>query len=224
MSFYQYKDDNVSSDDIDSSDSSDSDSDTSGITNVNNTEMHASAPMIPKFTEYTEDYFLVSNSKDRNYKNSESTFNYNLVFGTNSNVNSSDNGTENAYFSRNYNNIQSITVEGVLLPNLYLDVEELHGLKLDIANFGVRLKKIRDLDYVTMNIEGYESNVDGTNKVISSASNVLIVDDTKERVNNSGTTSNQLAESIVVGEGKNVVIGTNKSLLYMKNILIVNLL
>jgi hypothetical protein len=218
MSFYQYNDDNVSSDDIGSSDSSDSDSDTSELTNASKTEGNAKAPMVPKFTEYTEDYFLVSNSKDRNYKNSETTFNYNLVFGTNSNINSVDNGTENAYFSKNYNNIQSISVDGVLLPNLYLDVQELHGLKLDIANFGVRLKKIRDLDYVTMNIDGYDSNVDGTNKVISSASNVLIVDDTKERVNNSGTTNNQLAESIVVGEGKNVVIGTNKSLLYMKNI------
>ena len=151
-------------------------------------------------------YMLI---KDRNYKNNE-TFNYNVK--DNSNINSSDNGMENAYFSRNYNNIKSISVEGVLLPNLYVNIDELHGLKLDIIDFGVRLKKIRDLDYVTMNIDGYESNIDGTNKVISSASNVLIVDDTKERVNNSGTTSNQLAESIVVGEGKNIVIGTSKSL------------
>ena len=37
-----------------------------------------------------------------------------------------------------------------------------------------------------MNVSGYQSNVDGTNKVISQSSNVLIVDDTKDRVNNSG--------------------------------------
>jgi hypothetical protein len=215
MSFYQYKDDNVSSDDIGSS--SDSDSDTSEITNESSPQNEKSS-MVPRFTEYSEDFFLVANSKDRNYKNNEETFNYNIIFGTNFNNNFSDNGTENAYFSRNYNNIKTISIEGVLLPNLYLDVSELHGLKSEIGGFAVRLKKIRDLDYVTMNIDGYESNVDGTNKVINSASNVLIVDDTKERVNNSGTSANQLAESIVVGEGKNVVIGTNKSLLYMKNI------
>ena len=202
MSFYQYKDGNVSSSDSDS----DSDSDVSNISQK------------PNFTEYTEDYLLVANSKDRNYQNGESTFNYNLVFGTNSNINISDNGTENAFFTRNYTNIKEISVEAVMIPNLYLNLEELHALKLRITDFGVRLKKIRDLDYITMNVEGYESNVDGTNKVISSASNILVVDDTKDRVNNSGTTSNQLAESIVVGEGKNLVIGTSKSLLYMKNI------
>jgi len=202
MSFYQYKDGNVSS--------SDSDSDSS----LSESEQSEK----PKYMEYNEEYLLVSNSKDRNYQNGETTFNYNLVFGANSNINVSDNGTENAFFTKNYNNIKSISVESVLIPNLYLNVDELHALKLRITDFGVRLKKIQDLDYIVMTINGYESNLDGTNKTVSSASNILVIDDIKDRVNNSGTTSNELAESIVVGEGKNLVIGTSKSLLYMKNI------
>jgi hypothetical protein len=204
MSFYQYKDGNVSTSDSDS----DSDSDLSGSDKSER----------PKYIEYNEEFLLVSNSKDRNYQNGETTFNYNLVFGANSSINASDNGTENAFFNRNYNNIKSISVESVLIPNLYLDIEELHALKLRITDFGVRLKKIQDLDYIVMTINGYESNLDGTNRAVSSASNILVVDDIKERVNNSGTTSNQLAESIVVGEGKNIIIGASKSLLYMKNI------
>ena len=204
MSFYQYKDGNVSTSDSDS----DSDSDLSGTDKSER----------PKYIEYNEEFLLVSNSKDRNYQNGETTFNYNLVFGANSSINASDNGTENAFFNRNYNNIKSISVESVLIPNLYLDIEELHALKLRITDFGVRLKKIQDLDYIVMTINGYESNLDGTNRAVSSASNILVVDDIKERVNNSGTTSNQLAESIVVGEGKNIIIGASKSLLYMKNI------
>ena len=196
MSFYQYKDGNVSSD-------SNSDSESE---NEN------------KYTEYTDDYLLVANSKDRNYKNGEKTFSYNILFGTNFNQNSVDNGNNNAFFTRNYENIKSICVEAVLLPNLYLDPHEVHGLKKNISGFASRLRKIRDLDYITMNVSGYQSNIDGTNKVISSASNVLIVDDSKDRVNNSGDTNNGQSESIAVGEGKNLVLGTDKSILYMRNI------
>ena len=72
-----------------------------------------------------------------------------------------------------------------------LDVDELHGVKKRLEGFPLRLRKVRDLDYITtMNVSGYQSNIDGTNKVINQSSNVLIVDDTKERVNNSGDTNN----------------------------------
>ena len=73
MSFYQYRDGNVSSDSSD--ESSDNDS-------------------IPesKFKEYHEEYLLVSNSKDRNYKNGEETFSYNILFGTNFSQNNVDDG------------------------------------------------------------------------------------------------------------------------------------
>ena len=57
MSFYQYKDDNVSSDS-----NTDSDSEPEN-----------------KFSEYIEDFLLVANSKDRNYRNGEKTFNYNIL-------------------------------------------------------------------------------------------------------------------------------------------------
>jgi hypothetical protein len=202
MSFYQYRDGNVSSD---SSDSSDDSNDNDSLPES-------------KFREHTEEYLLVSNSKDRNYKNGEQTFSYNILFGTNFSQNNIDNGKNSAYFTRNYENIKSITVEAVLIPNLYLDLDELHGLKKNITGFKVRLRKIRDLDYITMNVSGYQSNIDGTNNVVCAASNILIVDDSKERVNNSGDTNNTQSEHIVVGQGKNLVLGVDKGLVYMKNI------
>ena len=107
MSFYQYNDDNVSSDS-----NSDSESDTEN-----------------KYTEFTEEFLLISNSKDRNYRNGEKTFNYNILFGTNFKQNSIDNGNNNAFFTRNYDNIQTLAVEAVLLPNLYINLDELHGVK-----------------------------------------------------------------------------------------------
>ena len=196
MSFYQYNDDNVSSDS-----NSDSESD------VDN-----------KYLEFTEDFLLIANSKDRNYRNGEKTFNYNILFGTNFNQNSIDNGNNNAFFTRNYDNIKTLAVEAVLLPNLYIDLDELHGVKKNIADFSSRLRKVRDLDYITMNVSGYQSNIDGTNKVISQSSNVLIVDDTKDRVNNSGDTNNAQSDDLVTGQGRNLVLGTTKDLLYMRNI------
>ena len=56
-------------------------------------------------------------------------------------------------------------MEAVLLPNLYIDLDELHGVKKNIAEFSSRLRKVRDLDYITMNVSGYQSNIDGTNKM-----------------------------------------------------------
>ena len=200
MSFYQYTDGNISTD---TSDDSDSDNEN-------------------KYTEYTEEHLLVANSKDRNYKNGEKTFSYNILFGTNFNQNSVDNGNNSAFFTRNYDNIKSINVETVLLPNLYLNLHELHGLKKNIASFSVRLRRISDLDYIVMNISGYQSNIDGTNKAVSSSSNVLVVDDSKERVNNTGDTNNGQSDNLIVGHGKNLILGTNKSLLYMKNITDIN--
>ena len=69
-----------------------------------------------------------------------------------------------------------------------------------------------------MNVSGYQSNIDGTNRVISQSSNVLIVDDTKDRVNNSGDTNNAQSDDLVTGRGRNLVLGTTKDLLYMRNI------
>ena len=195
MSFYQYQDDNVSSD-------SNTDSDSEQENN---------------FSEYTVDFLLVANSKDRNYCNGEKTFNYNILFGTNFNQNSLDNGNNNAFFTRNYENIKTLSVDAVLLPNLYLDLDELHGVKKKDSSFKSRLRKVSDLDYVTMNLSGYQANIDGTNRVISQSSNVLIVDDTKDRVNNSGDTNNGQSDDIVVGRGKNIILGTSKQLLYMRN-------
>ena len=196
MSFYQYRDGNISTDTSDDSDSEDEN----------------------KYTEYTEDYLLVANSKDRNYKNGEKTFSYNILFGTNFNQNSVDDGNNSAHFTRNYDNIKSISIETVLLPNLYLDLPELHGLKKNIGGFNVRLRRISDLDYVVMNINGFQSNLDGTNKTISSSSNILVVDDSKERVNNTGDQNNGQSDNLIVGHGKNLILGTNKNLLYMRNI------
>ena len=68
-----------------------------------------------KYTEYTDDYLLVANSKDRNYKNGEKTFSYNILFGTNFNQNSVDNGNNNAFFTRNYETrflVKAFTVFG----------------------------------------------------------------------------------------------------------------
>ena len=43
--------------------------------------------------------------------------------------NSLDNRNNNAFFTRNYENIKSLSVDAVLLPNLYIDLDELHGVK-----------------------------------------------------------------------------------------------
>jgi len=188
-SFYKYNADMIS----------DSDSDGSGGEDDKNN--------INVVDEY---FLLISNSKDRNYTNDQTTFQYYTDFS-----------------SSHYKNIISISVLGVSMPNLYINLNELHGLYDDSiitssnsANSkNIRLNKIIDLNYIHLNVSNLEGNMTGSNNEITKSSCVLISDDRKILSNNSGFYTSSSANAIEIGNiGNHVLANTSTDTIYFKNI------
>jgi hypothetical protein len=159
----------------------------------------------------TNEYFLlISNSKDRNYTNGQDTFKYYTDFS-----------------DSHYKNIVSISVLGVLMPNLYIDLNELHGLYDDSiitssnsANSkNIRLKKIVDLNYIHLTVSNLDGNMTGSNNEITKSSCVLISESNKVLSNNSGYYDTSSTNAIEIGNiGNNVLANTNTDTIYFKNI------
>jgi hypothetical protein len=162
----------------------------------------------------TNEYFLlISNSKDRNYTSGQDTFKYYTDFS-----------------NSNYKNIVSISVLGVLMPNLYLNLNELHGLYDDsiitssnsagVDSKIIKQRQILDLNYIHLNVSNLEGNITGSNNEMTKSSCVLIADSHKELSNNSGGYEPSANfEAIEVGNiGNHVLANTSNATVYFKNI------
>ena len=125
----------------------------------------------------SEHFFISVDGKDRAFKNGNTTFDFNIES-----------------FKTIYKNIASITIQAITVPNIYLDCQQVHGLYLNshitsgnsIDSNPVRPRQIRDLNYITVQMENIPGKMDGTNDSVRQSSGVFIFDREQEVSNSSG--------------------------------------
>ena len=130
-----------------------------------------------KFETISEFFFISVDSKDRLYLSGNTNFNYS--------INS---------LGQVYKNVASFTIEGIILPNLYLDPLKVHGLYKDsiVSSSSssdskvIRTRRIADLNYITLKISNLTSNTDGSNNNIRKSSAVLVLDRSLDTSNSTG--------------------------------------
>ena len=163
----------------------------------------------------TRNHFLLILGKDRSYTNGETNFSFNVDFTSN--------------YITNYKNIRSVKILYVFIPDLYTDIKSVHGLINDTLitssssadSNNIRLNRIKDYDFITMNIDFIGSCVDSTNNIFSNASFILYPEDFKRNTtNNSGRYEpNSSMNNYEVGNvGNSLIAGTSKGLIYFKNL------
>lgn len=165
-----------------------------------------------KLEVVSEHFFLSLDSKDRSYKNGDTTFNFSAE--TLKNV---------------YKNISSITIQGIIVPNIYLECHQVHGLYLNshistslTADSSVkRPRQLRDLNYITLQIENIPGKSDGNNEAVKQSSGVFVLDRELETSNSSGEYikaegSTNYTES--GNKGSSLLAGTNYNNLVFKTL------
>lgn len=141
-------------------------------------------------TNYEETVSIIINSIDR-YIQKESTFNYNIDFGTRNELSGS--------IPKIFKNIKKINISNVIMPNFYVDISMVHSL-LDNdtikyenntvleKNHLIKQKKLSDLQYILLKIKEFNLANHGTNNNLNESFCVLINDN--ETNKNSGMTFN----------------------------------
>lgn len=141
-------------------------------------------------TNYEETVSIIINSIDR-YIQKESTFNYNIDFGTRNELSGS--------IPKIFKNIKKINISNVIMPNFYVDVSMVHSL-LDNntikyenntvleKNHLIKQKKLSDLQYILLKIKEFNLANHGTNNNLNESFCVLINDN--ETNKNSGMSFN----------------------------------
>lgn len=135
--------------------------------------------------EYTTSIYI--NSKDRTIPN-EATFNFNVSFGNNVPYNSS--------VLKTFKNIKSLEIENVIIPDFYIDLEELHACKANDTitletnqpidkSHQVNFKKLSDLPYIVLRIREFSQNGYGTNNVLNDCFAILMNDHIRDLGNDS---------------------------------------
>ena len=163
----------------------------------------------------TRNHFLLILGKDRSYTNGETNFSFNVDFTSN--------------YITNYKNIRSVKILYVFIPDLYTNIKSVHGLINDelitssssADSNNIRFNRIKDYDFITMNIDFIGSCVDSTNNIFSNASFILYPDDFKNNTtNNSGSYEpNSSMDNFEIGNvGNSLLAGTSKGLIYYKNL------
>ena len=139
---------------------------------------------------YEETVSIIINSIDR-YIQKESTFNYNIDFGTRNELSGS--------IPKIFKNIKKINISNVIMPNFYVDVSMVHSL-LDNntikyenntvleKNHLIKQKKLSDLQYILLKIKEFNLANHGTNNNLNESFCVLINDN--ETNKNSGMSFN----------------------------------
>ena len=163
-----------------------------------------------KLDVVSEHFFLSLDSKDRSYKNGDTTFNF------------SAESLKNVY-----KNIASISIQGIVVPNIYLECQQVHGLYLNshistslTADSRVkRPRQLRDLNYITLQIENIPGKNDGNNEAVKQCSGVFIIDREIQTSNSSGEYikaegSTNYTES--GNKGSSLLAGTNYNNLVFK--------
>lgn len=158
----------------------------------------------------SEHFFLSIDSKDRKLTSGDTTFNFNIES-----------------FKTIYKNIASISIQGIILPNFYLECQQVHGLYLNshistsdsADSAAIRPRQVRDLNYITLQIENITGKIDGSNDSIRQSSGVFVIDRELEVNNSSGeyTKAEGSTDYIESGnKGSSVLADTNYNHLVYK--------
>jgi hypothetical protein len=174
--------------DSDSSDSGES-TDSRDSNNLNNRGLYDEFEQYvgiskEKFKE--KEYIITINSKDRNYI-IDTPYNFSINFSSlNQNV---------MNIGKSFKNIKSIQFLGMIIPNIYVDINEV----LSLYNKGFitttpnakKFMRISDLPYLILNISEIRNpNMFGSNTLLNKASFILVLDDILTKTsNNSGTST-----------------------------------
>jgi len=165
-----------------------------------------------KLDVVSEHFFLSLDSKDRKYTNGDTTFNFNVESLKNI-----------------YKNIASLSIQGIIVPNIYLECEQVHGLYLNshistslTADSRVkRPRQVRDLNYITLQIESIPGKIDGNNNSVKQSSGVFIIDRELETSNSSGEYIKAEGNTNYTesgNKGSSLLAGTNYNNLVFKSI------
>ena len=177
--------------------------------------------MNQEYENYDVSTSLLINSGDRNLE-SESTFEYTIDFGHKS---------QGCSVNKVFKNIKSIRIENVIMPNFYIDLQNIHGLidnnmikfnhneNID-SSYYFKFKQISDLPYIVLKINNINRNNVGTNNTFNESFSILRNDNTI--VSNSGMTLNYSVDSsqkIVLKDnyGKKLLPSDNTKIIQFKN-------
>tara|TARA_Y100000590_G_scaffold343714_2_gene392812 strand:- start:13147 stop:14262 length:1116 start_codon:yes stop_codon:yes gene_type:complete len=159
-------------------------------------------------------HLIVINSLDRNYKEGDTTFSYTI---------NTNNSNSHGNLSNNYKNISSISIESLYIPNKYLDIHTLHGLKKDGQKISstkhLQIPKLNNVQYLILKISDLNNNIDGSNSIVNNSTSILVVDDVITRNSNSGGFTVSGSDYVSIGNlGKNITGGTDNSFLAFRNV------
>lgn len=169
-----------------------------------------------KYKTIEQSNIVVINSKDRNYK-IDTNYNFSINFNSINNSNILNINT-------NFKNITSITMLGLIIPNIYVDIKEVIGLHTDslISNTSLpkRFLRISDLPYLQLTISDIKNKtMIGSNKEINKSTYILVLDDINEKtINNSGSllvNGSNFSEHLNLT--KNILANTDKKIIYLKD-------
>ena len=169
------------------------------------------------YNTVTKTHILAIDSKDRNLA-TDTNYNFSINFTSlNTNI---------LNINKNFKNITQIQLIGIIIPNIYVDIQEGIGL----YNNGLitsgsngkhkNLMRISDLSYLLLNISEIKNkDTYGSNNNINKATFILSLDDNNNKTNNnngnttiSGTTFTENGNL-----SKVLVSGTDKRVLYLKD-------
>ena len=128
------------------------------------------------FNIVEKESILIVNSRDRDLTN-ETAFNFTINFGTISTKNK-----KKISIDDNLKNITSVELQGVILPNVYIETKKIVSLFdkniINSTEKAMRFKRLSDLPYLLLNISELGNlNSFGSNKVINKSTFVLVLHD-----------------------------------------------
>ena len=174
--------------DSDSNESTDS-NESNNLNNLNNRGLYDEFEQYvgiskEKFKE--KNHIITINSKDRNYT-IDTPYNFSINFSSvNQNV---------MNIGKSFKNIKSIQFLGMIIPNIYVDINEVLSLyNKGFINSTANAKKfmrVSDLPYLILNINEIRNpNMFGSNTLLNKASFILVLDDVLSKTsNNSGNST-----------------------------------
>ena len=189
-------------------------------------ETHAVSKKAFNTYSITKNVFIYS--KDRDWSQSEKpTFKYNIAFGA-------DTSNSNASIVKVFRNIKSISIDEIIIPNLYCNLTSIHGAKANKLiqlnnntsqknNRIVNFERLVDLPFITMRINEIGNTQYGTNDQLNNAVAVLVLDTEKYCTNNNaGSITYTTGTSIDIFEtgnyGGSLIPGNGMSNVIYRNI------
>ena len=168
-----------------------------------------------KYSVIQKQSIITINSKDRNLTN-ETNYNFSINFNTNN--------PDVININTNFKNIVGVELLGIIVPNIYEDLEEVVSLfnknLINSTTKPLKLKRIGDYPFLLLNISELKNKSSyGSNISINKATYVLVPDDIFGATdNNSGNyTISQTTFTENGNLNNNVVAGADKRTLYLKD-------